>query len=112
MWRNLCFDFVSTLNALFYQGTNNIEGILVELPKRDLIHWSFKTFEKMKRLKIFISRNANFSKMPSSLPNELIVLDWVECPLESLPSNFHGRKLTILRMRNGLFKGLKEGFQV
>jgi hypothetical protein len=84
----------------------------VELPERDLIRWSSKTFEKMKRLRYFICRNADFSKMPTYLPNELRVLDWDECPLQFLPSNFHGRKLTVLKIRNGLFKGLMEGFQV
>jgi hypothetical protein len=53
-----------------------------------------------------------FLQSPLDFPNELRVLDWTECPLESLPSNFHGRKLTVLKIRNGLFKGLKEGFQV
>ncbi|XP_059429094.1 disease resistance protein RPV1-like [Corylus avellana] len=92
-------------------GTNKIEGILVELPERGLVQWSCKTFEKMKRLRLFICRNAVFSKMPTCLPNELKVLDWNECPLQYLPSNFHGRKLTILRICNGPFKGLKEGFK-
>ena len=84
----------------------------MELPKQDLIRLSPKTFEKMKRLRLFISRNAYFSGKPNSLPNELRVLDWAECPLESLPSNFHGQKLFLLRMRNCLFKELKEEFKV
>ncbi|XP_059461966.1 disease resistance protein RPV1-like [Corylus avellana] len=92
-------------------GTNKIEGILVELPKRGLIRWSSETFKKMKSLRLFISRNAHFSAKPTYLPNELRVLDWAECPLQFLPSNFHGQKLTVLRMRNGLFKAPKEGFK-
>jgi hypothetical protein len=84
----------------------------VELPKRDLICLSSKTFKKMKRLRLFISRNAYFSGKPNSLPNELRVLDWTECPLESLPSNFRGQKLLVLKLHNCLFKELKEVFKV
>jgi hypothetical protein len=98
--------------SLSYLGTNKIEGILVELPKQDLIRLSSKTFENMKRLRLFISRNACYSGKPNSLPNELRVLDWAECPLQSLPSNFHGQKLFDLRMRNGLFNEPKEVFKV
>ncbi|XP_059429089.1 TMV resistance protein N-like [Corylus avellana] len=85
-------------------GTTNIKGILVDLPKRGLIQWRSNTFENMKRLKYFICHNAEFSEEPTYLPNELRVLDWTECPLQSLPPNFRGNKLATLRMRYGLFK--------
>ena len=85
----------------------------MDMPKRDLtIQWRSNTFEKMKSLRYFICRNAEFSEELTYLPNELRVLDWDGCFLQYLPSNFHGRNLTIIRMRNGLFKGLKEGFLV
>ncbi|KAB1205554.1 putative WRKY transcription factor 52 [Morella rubra] len=92
-------------------GTSKIEGILIEFPEQDLIHLSPKAFMKMKQLRLFINRNGRFSGGPSYLPNELRLLDWPEYPLQSLPSNFHGKKLAVLSIRNSLFKELKEGFK-
>ncbi|XP_040995568.1 disease resistance protein RUN1-like isoform X4 [Juglans microcarpa x Juglans regia] len=92
-------------------GTNKIEGILVELPERDLIHLSSKAFTKMKRLRFFINPNACFSEGPNYLSNELRLLDWPEYPLQALPSNFHGKKLSVFRVSNSLFKELKEVFE-
>ncbi|KAB1199120.1 TMV resistance protein N [Morella rubra] len=43
-------------------GTNKVEGIVIELPKPDLIHLSSKVFKKMTRLRLFINRNACFLK--------------------------------------------------
>ncbi|XP_059429109.1 disease resistance protein RPV1-like [Corylus avellana] len=92
-------------------GTNKIEGILVDLPERDLICLSSKTFEKMTRLRLFINRNARFFGSPRYLSNELRVLDWPGCPLEYFPSNFHGKKLVILRISNSPLKLPKERFK-
>jgi hypothetical protein len=44
---------------------------------------------------------------PTFLPDELRMLDWPDCPMESFPSNFQGKKLVLLRMRNSAFKSLK-----
>ncbi|XP_065620954.1 disease resistance protein RPP2A-like [Quercus suber] len=92
------------------KGTNKIEGILVDLPKREVIHLSSKNFMKMKRINLFINRNALFSGEPNYLSNELRLLKWPEYPLQYLPSNFHGKRL-VLNMRNNLFKGLHNGFK-
>jgi hypothetical protein len=77
-----------------------------------MIHLSSKIFMKMKRLRLFINRNALFSGGPNYLSNELRLLEWPEYPLQSLPSNFHGKRLVVLKMRNNLFKGLHDGFKV
>ncbi|KAF5469550.1 hypothetical protein F2P56_013614 [Juglans regia] len=92
-------------------ATNKIEAILVDLPKQDPIRLSSEVFTKMKRLKLFINQNGCFSGGPNYLPNELRVLNWPEYPLQSLPSNFHGEKLTILRMHSSPIKELGEGFK-
>ncbi|KAG6675554.1 hypothetical protein I3842_15G108900 [Carya illinoinensis] len=92
-------------------GTNQIEGILIDLPKKDMIYLSSEAFMKMKNLKYFINRNARFSGSPSYLSNELRVLNWVEYPSPSLPYNFHGRKPVDLRISDSLLKELGVGFQ-
>ncbi|KAF5470120.1 hypothetical protein F2P56_010659 [Juglans regia] len=82
-------------------GTNKIEGIIVEMPKgEEMIILSPKAFEQMKRLRVFINRNASFSSGPNYLSNELRVLDWFEYPLQSFPPNFHGKKLIIFLMHS------------
>ncbi|KAG7941827.1 hypothetical protein I3843_16G066400 [Carya illinoinensis] len=91
--------------------TNKIEGILIDLPERDLICLGSKAFMKMKRLRIFINRNARLSGGPNYLSNELSLLDLGECPLQSLPSNFHGKKLIDFQMRSSHIKELGEGIK-
>ncbi|KAG2667276.1 hypothetical protein I3760_15G106200 [Carya illinoinensis] len=92
-------------------GTNQIEGILIDLPKKDMICLSSEAFTKMKNLRYFLNHNARFSRSPSYLSNELRVLNWVEYPSQSLPYNFHGRKLVDLRISDSLFKEFGVGFQ-
>jgi hypothetical protein len=65
----------------------------------------------MKRLKMFINRNAHFSEEPNFLSNELRLLDWPKYPGESLPSNFYGKNLVVLIMPQSHLKEL-EGVQV
>ncbi|KAG6673163.1 hypothetical protein I3842_16G097800 [Carya illinoinensis] len=92
-------------------GTNKIEGILVELPKRDVIRLGSKAFKKMKRLRLFVNCNALLLGGPNYLSNELRLLDWSEYPLQSLPSNFSGKKLVALRIRSSFIKEVGEEFQ-
>ena len=76
-----------------------------------MIHLSPKAFKKMKRLRLFISRNACFSEEPNFHSNELGLLDWSEYPGESFKSNFCGNNIVVLRISYGHLKGL-EGVQV
>ncbi|KAG2667265.1 hypothetical protein I3760_15G105500 [Carya illinoinensis] len=92
-------------------GTNQIEGILIDLPKKGMICLSLEAFMKMKNLRHFINHNARFPGSPNYLSNELRVLHWVEYPSQSLPYNFHGRKLVDLRISDSLLKELGVGFQ-
>ncbi|XP_059455222.1 disease resistance protein Roq1-like [Corylus avellana] len=91
-------------------GTNKIRGILVDLPKgEDMVDLSSKAFEKMRSLRLLmVTPNARFSTGLNFLPNTLRVLDWPNCPLESLPSNFRGMNLNVLRMPRSPLKELKE----
>ncbi|KAG2664266.1 hypothetical protein I3760_16G073200 [Carya illinoinensis] len=65
----------------------------------------------MRRLRIFINRNARFSKGPNYLSNELRVLDWHGYPSHSFPQNFHGKKLVVLKMDDCFIKELGEGLK-
>ncbi|XP_040996723.1 disease resistance protein Roq1-like [Juglans microcarpa x Juglans regia] len=91
-------------------GTKQIEGILIDLPRGDrMIRLSPKVFTKMKKLRLFINRNARFCGGLNYLSNELRVIDWPHYPLHSLPSNFHGEKLVYFRMPRSLIKKIDEG---
>jgi hypothetical protein len=65
----------------------------------------------MTRLKMFINRDACFSKEPNCLSNELRFLDWRNYPGESLPTKFCGKNLVVLKMPLSQLKTL-EGVQV
>ncbi|KAG2666625.1 hypothetical protein I3760_15G072100 [Carya illinoinensis] len=65
----------------------------------------------MKRLRVFINRNARFSCKPNYLSDKLRVLDWSKYSLQSLPHNFQGKKLIVFRMHHSLIKKLGEGFK-
>ncbi|KAG6676511.1 hypothetical protein I3842_15G155100 [Carya illinoinensis] len=96
-------------------GTNNVEGIKVVLPEgndHDMICLSPKSFAKMKRLKFFISHGARFSgRSLNYISNELRVLDWSNCSLQSLPSNFRGEKLTDFQLYKGHIKDISGQFK-
>ncbi|XP_035541857.1 disease resistance protein RPV1 isoform X2 [Juglans regia] len=88
-------------------GTKTIEAILLDFPGgHDKICLHSKAFKKMKNLRLFLNRNAQFSAGPEYLSNEIRVFDWPEYPSSFLPSNFHGNNLTILRMPDSLIKEL------
>ncbi|KAG6674947.1 hypothetical protein I3842_15G073200 [Carya illinoinensis] len=93
-------------------GPNRIEGIVVDLPEGDdeiILHP--EAFGHMKRLRVFINRNARFSCKPNYLSDKLRVLDWSKYSLQSLPHNFQGKKLIVFRMHHSLIKKLGEGFK-
>ncbi|XP_035546463.1 disease resistance protein RUN1-like isoform X1 [Juglans regia] len=94
-------------------GPNKIEGIVLDLPKgeEEMISLHPEAFQHMKRLGIFINRNACFSCAPNYLSEKLRVLDWSRYPGESLPHNFQGKKLIFFSMHASLIKELGDGFK-
>ncbi|KAG6625595.1 hypothetical protein CIPAW_16G108600 [Carya illinoinensis] len=96
------------------KGTDKIEGILIDLPKEDLIHLihlSPGAFKKMPNLRVLINRNALFSEPPNYFSNELRVLHFKNYHGSSFPSNFNGKKLIDLRMDKCKLKKLRKNFQ-
>ncbi|XP_059455266.1 disease resistance protein RPV1-like [Corylus avellana] len=91
-------------------GTNEVEGILIDLPKSSRIHLSPNAFENMKMLRLLINRNAYFSEEPNFLSNGLRLLDWPKYSGESFPSNFCGTNIVVLKMHDSQLKKL-EGVQ-
>ncbi|KAG6676479.1 probable disease resistance protein RPP1 [Carya illinoinensis] len=65
----------------------------------------------MKRLRVFINRNARFSCTPNYLSDKLRVLDWYNYPSPYLPCDFQGKNLVVFRMRDSIIKELGVGFK-
>lgn len=84
---------------LFSKGTSSIQVIILDFPNfEEVVEWDGKAFKEMKNLKTLIIRVGSFSKGPEHLPNSLRVLEWWGYPSPSLPSNFHPKKLVILKL--------------
>ncbi|KAF5469489.1 hypothetical protein F2P56_013556 [Juglans regia] len=95
-----------------YMGPNQIEGIVVDLPEGDEeISLHPEAFRHMKKLRVFINRNARFSCAPNYLYDKLRVLDWYNYSLSYLPQNFQGKNLIVFRMRHSLIKKFGDGFK-
>ncbi|KAG7945344.1 hypothetical protein I3843_15G146900 [Carya illinoinensis] len=93
-------------------GPNEIEGMVIALPEHDAeISLHPEAFRHMKRLRIFINRNARFSCAPNYLSDKLRVLDWYNYPSHYLPHNFQGKNLIVVRMYNSMIKELGDGFK-
>ncbi|KAB5511795.1 hypothetical protein DKX38_028823 [Salix brachista] len=99
-----------TIQSIVEKGTDEIEAIMLDFQEPEEIHLSAKAFKKMKRLRILIIHNALLAVAPVYLPNELRWLEWPGCPLLSLPSTFHARKLVVLNLQHS-FIGHFEGFK-
>ncbi|KAK9949805.1 hypothetical protein M0R45_005317 [Rubus argutus] len=92
-------------------GTDQVKGIMIQLPQPEEIRLSAKCFSKMKNLKFVINCNASLSGDVDYLPNELRFIDWPGCHLQSLPFNSNRKKLVVLNMPNSLIRQLGEGFK-
>ena len=86
--------------------------MMVKMPKEDEIRLSPKCFKKMRNLKIFININGRFCGKVDYYPNQLRLLDWPDCPLKSLPSNFNTKNLVRLSMPCSRISRFGEGFKV
>ncbi|XLV02756.1 hypothetical protein S245_017093, partial [Arachis hypogaea] len=91
-------------------GTNNIEGIKLDLPEPDKING--KAFAKMKRLRILVINNALVTDEIQYLSDELRLIDWPGYPSSTLPPNFHPRRLVSLNMSHSHIKHLWKGAKI
>ncbi|XP_070663811.1 TMV resistance protein N-like [Malus domestica] len=97
------------------RGTKKIKGIVVKLPKLDVIPLNAKSFFKMVNLEIFIIHNAYFSGCVEYLPENLRWIKFGEDGLQdwgsklkfNLQSNCHLRHLVTFIMPNSDIRQLK-----
>ncbi|XP_029125309.1 uncharacterized protein LOC109789614 [Cajanus cajan] len=79
-------------------GSDNIQGIMLDPPQKEVVNWDGNAFKKMESLRILIVRNTLFSHEPNHLSNHLRVLDWEEYPSRSFPSKFHPKKIIVFNL--------------
>uniref|UniRef100_A0A6N2LYG6 Disease resistance protein Roq1-like winged-helix domain-containing protein n=1 Tax=Salix viminalis TaxID=40686 RepID=A0A6N2LYG6_SALVM len=86
-------------------GTDAVEGLALDVQGS----FNTKSFKKMRRLQLLQITGAHLAGSYSLLPRELIWLCWPECPLKSLPSDFHIGELVILDMQGSKVRKLWKG---
>ncbi|KAK0592012.1 hypothetical protein LWI29_011871 [Acer saccharum] len=92
-------DYEVSCNDLDYDGTRNVEGIVVHIPKKGTSTClNAKSFIGMKNLMLLKISNVNLSEDLEYLPNKLRYLEWHGCPLKNLPPNFQAQKLVELNL--------------
>nr|XP_008350467.1 TMV resistance protein N-like [Malus domestica] len=79
--------------------TAAVQSILLNLPKEEEVNLNVNhPLLKMDRLRLLKIRNGNFSGNIKYLSNELALLDWDSCPLNTLPSNYESDEFVELRV--------------
>ncbi|KAM5585404.1 disease resistance protein Roq1-like [Rosa sericea] len=91
-------------------GTKAVEGIFLRLPEKLEICLNADPFSNMRCLRLLKICNVKFLGAPFvHLSNNLRVLEWHECPLESLPSSCQPDRLVELKMPNSRIEQLWNG---
>ncbi|XP_028756330.1 disease resistance-like protein DSC1 [Neltuma alba] len=97
----------------------SIEGMIMnlsEVEEMDVIIKAFRSMPNLKFLRFYGNLNGQLSnKLNASsmklLPRNLMLLDWVGCPLKSLPTTFNGENLVEIKMPNSNLTKLWDGEQ-
>ncbi|KAK0591781.1 hypothetical protein LWI29_007902 [Acer saccharum] len=90
---------VALQKKLLSEGTENVEGIVVDMPKKGTSTClNAKSFIGMKNLMLLKISNVYLSEDLEYLPNRLLYLEWHGYPLKNLPPNFHAQKLVELNL--------------
>lgn len=92
-------------HLLCFQGVEDIEAIFLDIFNLDFFVKpnAFKNMHNLRFLKIYNSnpgkhQGLRIRRALESLPNELRLLHWENCPMQSLPYDFDPRHLVKLSM--------------
>ncbi|XP_029126007.1 disease resistance protein RML1B-like isoform X2 [Cajanus cajan] len=100
-----CGFFEDIVRALDKNTENEIEVMMLDMPKYLKVQWNQTVYRKMKNLQMMLVKSSVASlRMPKDLPNSLRVLEWWGYPGASLPSNFHLKNLVILNLSYSCFR--------
>ncbi|XP_057760765.1 disease resistance protein RUN1-like [Arachis stenosperma] len=115
------------------KGSNNIEGIRLDIPESETEYIEAKALSRMNRLRILIINNVHVTDDIQYLPDELRILiinnmhvtddiqylpdtlrliNWPRYPSSTLPPNFYPRRLVCLNMSHSRIKQLWKGVKI
>ncbi|CAK9313944.1 unnamed protein product [Citrullus colocynthis] len=80
------------------QGTEDIEGIVMDLDEEGESHLNAKSFSAMTKLRVLKVNNVYLSEELEYLSDQLRFLNWHGYPSKSLPSNFNPKNLLELEL--------------
>lgn len=90
-----------------------VQGVFLNFQKNEDINLSVNDpFSEMKNLRLLKIWNGDFFGKAKYLSNQLALLEWHECPLNCLPSEFESDKLVELKMHSSRIKQLWTGVKV
>ncbi|CAA7055701.1 unnamed protein product [Microthlaspi erraticum] len=96
-------------------GSRSIIGINLGKIEEDIICTSGRVFEKMSSLQFLrvfgYGNRLHFQQNLNSISRKLVILDWMDFPMPSLPSNFNPKFLVKLHMQSSKLETLWEGIQ-
>ncbi|KAL4017388.1 hypothetical protein IC575_020940 [Cucumis melo] len=82
------------------QGTEEIEGIMMDLDEEGESHLNAKSFSSMTNLRVLKLNNVHLCEEIEYLSDQLRFLNWHGYPLKTLPSNFNPTNLLELELPN------------
>ncbi|XP_050365666.1 LOW QUALITY PROTEIN: disease resistance protein RPV1-like [Argentina anserina] len=92
------------------QGTNAVEGLFLSLPEKEIMSLKDDPFSNLSNLRLLKIYNVNFPDVQFRyVSKKLRLLEWHECPLEFLPSEFTSENLVEIKMPNSRIKQLWNG---
>ncbi|KDP25808.1 hypothetical protein JCGZ_22530 [Jatropha curcas] len=93
-------------------GTEDVEGLVLELPDPKENQLSAKAFSKMKNLRLLIFHNLHFSQNLEYLSSELRYLEWHGYPCKTFPPTFQSKQLFELNLCFSQVEQLWNGIKV
>ena len=95
-----------------YQGTEAVQGMVLDLPMQKEAHWNPEAFSKMCNLRLLKIHNVQLPDGLTCLPKSLRYVEWNGYPLKSLPPGFQPVELSVLKMCRSKIKHLWRGIMV
>ena len=88
----------------FFQGSETVEGLILNHLVYEDVHLKTKAFTNMKNLRLLEIDSIHLTGSYECLTKELKWLRSHKCPLEFLPQNFHLENLFVLDMHHSNVK--------
>lgn len=112
---SLCFNSLCKIMLFFilvFQGTGEIQGIVLNLVQPYEARWSTEAFSKTSQVRLLKLCDMNLPCGLNYLPSALKVLDWRGCPLKTLPLSNQLDKIVDLKLPHSKIQQLWHGTKV